>query len=108
MALGLRNIRRRLKQAADLVADAAARIASIWQGANPVQRDLIDDKHGQIGAVCPRRSGKTFSVTSKVLHFAEGKPGARILIISLTLKSTVENYWNAAPGGLWAQNEKYG
>lgn len=104
---GLGNIRRRVFQAVEEAAKAADRVAAIYEGANPVQRCLIDDQARMIGAVCPRRSGKTFAVTSKVLHFAEKFPGARILIISLTLKSTVENYWASSPGGLWAQNQKY-
>lgn len=79
----------------------------IYDGANPVQRALIDDESRYIGAVCPRRSGKTFAVTSKVLHLLEKFPGKRALIISLTLKSTVENYWSGSPGGLWAQKAKY-
>jgi len=107
MALGLGRIARRFAEVEEREAIREARIQAIYDGANPVQRSLIDDPHRYIGAVCPRRSGKTFSVTSKVLHFAECNPGARILIISLTLKSTVENYWDSSPGGLFMQNERY-
>lgn len=105
--LGLNRIARRAAEAADRAAEQNARVQAIYEGANPVQRDLIDDDSRYIGAVCPRRSGKTFAVTSKVLHHAEKFGGSRILIISLTLKSTVENYWSGSPGGLWAQNAKY-
>ena len=79
----------------------------IRNGANPKQRDLIDDDARFIGVLCPRRSGKTFGVLSKVLHLLEKFPGKRALIVSLTLKSTVENYWSGAPGGLFYQNAKY-
>lgn len=107
MAVGIGKIARRFAAAEERAAEQEARAQAIYDGANPVQRDLIDDDARYIGAVCPRRSGKTFAVTSKVLHFAEKNANTRILIISLTLKSTVENYWSGSPGGLWAQNAKY-
>src|SRR5690348_16534652 len=99
---GLREIARRqnsTKEAKDRKVDKAK---LILDGANPKQRNLILDESPYIGTVCPRRSGKTFGVVSKALHLGESKPGSRILVISLTLKSTVENYWSGAPGGLWA------
>lgn len=108
MTIGLNRIARRLAQQEDDAARQVDNAQRIYDGANPVQQSLIDDDSRYIGAVCPRRSGKTFAVTSKVLHYAEKFPGSRILIISLTLKSTVENYWSGSPGGLWAQNAKYG
>lgn len=107
MAVGIGKIARRFAAAEERLAEQESRAQAIYDGANPVQRDLIDDDARYIGAVCPRRSGKTFAVTSKVLHFAEKNANTRILIISLTLKSTVENYWSGSPGGLWAQNAKY-
>lgn len=42
------------------------------------------------------------------LWLGESRPGTRILVISLTLKSTRDNYWSSAPGGIFAQNERYG
>lgn len=107
MSFGLNKIARRLSQQAEEAARQQDNAARIYAGANPVQQSLIDDDARYVGGVCPRRSGKTFAVTSKVLHFAEKNPGSRILIISLTLKSTVENYWSGSPGGLWAQSAKY-
>lgn len=107
MTIGLNRIARRFAEADERAAFREARAQAIYDGANPVQRDLIDDTARYIGAVCPRRSGKTYAVTSKVLYFAEKFPNSRILIISLTLKSTVENYWSGSPGGLWAQNAKF-
>jgi hypothetical protein len=47
-------------------------------------------------------------MTSLALHFGESNPNSRILVISLTLKSTKENYWTSAPGGIFAQNHLYG
>jgi hypothetical protein len=107
MTLGLNRIARRLAQAEEDAARQMDNATRIYMGANPVQQQLIDDDARYVGAVCPRRSGKTFAVTSKVMHYAEKNPGSRILIVSLTLKSTVENYWSGSPGGLWAQNTKY-
>lgn len=104
---GLNRIARRLAQVEEEAVRQQSNADRIYAGGNPVQQALIDDESRYIGAVCPRRSGKTFAVTSKVLHFAEKNPGTRILIISLTLKFTVENYWSGSPGGLWAQNAKY-
>lgn len=105
--LGLRNIARRQASRAAARERQVDKAAVILAGASPKQRDLILDRSIYIGAVCPRRSGKTFGVVSKALYLGEERPGSRILIISLTLKSTVENYWSGAPGGLWAQNARY-
>lgn len=57
---------------------------------------------------CPRRSGKSYSATSLALWYGEKFPNSRILIISLTLKSTRENYWSGAPGGIFKQNHDFG
>jgi hypothetical protein len=107
MAVGLRNIARRQQVQRDAAQRQVDKAALILAGANEVQRNLILDTHPYIGLRCPRRSGKTYAVTSKALYLGEAKPGSRILIISLTLKSTVENYWSGAPGGLWSQNARY-
>lgn len=79
----------------------------ILEGANPVQRALILDQAKKIGVRCPRRAGKSFGLCSKVLHYGELHPGSRLLIVSLTLKSTRENYFSGAPGGVFAQNALY-
>lgn len=105
--LGINKIAQASKRRREGVARQAEKAQLIYEGANPVQRSLINDTSRFIGVLCPRRSGKTFANVSKALHLAEAKAGARILIISLTLKSTVENYWSGAPGGLFAQNHAY-
>jgi len=46
-------------------------------------------------------------MTSFALWWGETHPGSRILIISLTLKSTKENFWSGAPGGIIKQNHVY-
>lgn len=107
MAIGLRNIARRQRASKAAKQREVDKAALILSGANEVQRNLILDQRTYLAARCPRRSGKTFGVTSKALYLGESKPGSRVLIISLTLKSTIENYWSGAPGGLWAQNARY-
>lgn len=84
-----------------------ARAQAILDGCNEVQRRFIEDTSKYKSLRCPRRSGKSFSITSHALYIGEKYPGSRILIISLTLKSTKENYWTGAPGGLFAQNHMY-
>lgn len=107
MAVGLRNIARRQQAREDAKQRKVDKAALILAGANLVQQNLILDQSTYLGARCPRRSGKTYGVTSKALYLGESRPGSRILIISLTLKSTIENYWSGAPGGLFSQNERY-
>lgn len=86
----------------------SARAESILDGCNPVQRRFISDTSKYKSLRCPRRSGKSYAMTSQALYIGEKYPNSRILVISLTLKSTKENYWTGAPGGLFAQNHKYG
>ncbi len=84
------------------------RAKAIIEKANPVQRLFLSDESIFQSILCPRRSGKSFSITSKALYIGESKPGSRILIISLNLKSTKENFWSAAPGGIFDQNKWHG
>ena len=103
----LRKIARRQAESAAARARVVDKAALILARANPVQRALITDERRYVAGRCPRRAGKTHAVTSKILHLGESRPGSRVLVISLTLKSTVENYWSGAPGGLWAQNAAF-
>lgn len=87
------------------------RADAIYQGCTKPQRGLIDsaDSGAQYLSVrCPRRSGKSFGMTSLALWWGETHPSSRILIISLTLKSTKENFWSGAPGGIFKQSITYG
>lgn len=87
------------------------RADAIYYGCHEKQRSLIDsarDGYKYLSLRCPRRSGKSFGATSLALWWGEMFPLSRILIISLTLKSTRENYWTGAPGGIFSQNNKYG
>lgn len=86
------------------------RANAIYEGLHVPQRPILDSvKAGYkyLGVRCPRRSGKSFALSSLALWYGEKFPNSRILIISLTLKSTVDNFWAAAPGGLFAQNDRY-
>lgn len=82
------------------------RASLIYERCNPVQRSVLDDKSIFKSILCPRRAGKSYSITSNALFVGESKPDMRILIISLTLKSTKENFWGKAPGGIHDQNAK--
>jgi Terminase large subunit, T4likevirus-type, N-terminal len=84
-----------------------SRAKDILDGANPVQRRAIADRSKFKGVLCPRRSGKSFYITSDALYTGEQYAGSRILIISLTLKHAKENFWTNAPGGVFKQNELY-
>lgn len=87
-----------------------ARSEAIYNGLHALQRGPLDSVrmgYKYLGIRCPRRAGKSFSLASLALWYGERHPNSRILIISLTLKSTIDNYWAASPGGLFAQNELY-
>jgi hypothetical protein len=89
----------------------AERADAIYEGCHRKQRRIIDAvkaKRKYVSVRCPRRAGKSFGLAALALWAGEKFPGSRVLIISLTLKSTIDNYWAAAPGGLFFQNEKYG
>lgn len=86
------------------------RADAVFNGLHSKQRGLPESimaGYKYLGLRCPRRAGKSFDLAATALWFGEKYPASRILIISLTLKSTVDNYWAAAPGGLFAQNELY-
>lgn len=88
----------------------ARRAQALYDGCTPKQKTVIDSVEAgyhYIGVRCPRRSGKSHGMTSLALWWGEKYPGSRILIISLTLKSTKENFWSGAPGGIIKQNNDY-
>jgi hypothetical protein len=88
-----------------------ARATAIYEGCTKAQKSLLDSAEAgwkYLSLRCPRRAGKSYAITSLALWWAETHPGARILIISLTLKSTKENFWSGAPGGLFKQDKVHG
>jgi len=106
----LRKLSHRFEAAQESKATWAARADAIYAGCHEKQRTLIDSLRAgykYLSVRCPRRAGKSFGMTSLALWLGESLPGCRILIISLTLKSTKENYWEAAPGGIHKHNIEY-
>jgi len=101
----VKKIAKKQKAISSETAKWSERAKAILAKANPVQRMFLSDKSIFQSILCPRRAGKSFSITSKALFIGESKPGSRILIISLNLKSTKENFWSAAPGGIFDQNK---
>lgn len=90
---------------------SASRCAEMEAGLNPRQRPVLDairQGYKYISIRCPRRAGKSHSMTSVALHFGEDNPNSRILVVSLTLKTTRENYWSGAPGGIFYHNHRFG
>lgn len=103
----VQKIAKRRSEKTSIYEESQLRAQKILEGCNPVQRKFIEDKSKRKSARCPRRSGKTFAASSLALHTGEAKAGARVLIVSLTLKSTKENYWTRGPGGIFAQDALY-
>jgi hypothetical protein len=104
-----------IQQKADSVGSDKAkwdtRAEALFAGCNPKQQKPLESiglGFKYIAIRCPRRSGKSFGATAVALWYGEKFPGSRILIISLTLKSTRENYWAGAPGGIFKQSHDYG
>jgi hypothetical protein len=56
---------------------------------------------------CPRRAGKSFAMAALAVFIGESRPNSRILIISLTLKSTKENYWSGSPSGIFTMDRLF-
>ena len=87
-----------------------ARCREIESALNTKQRSPLDAIRAgfhYISIRCPRRAGKSHCMTSLALWYGEMFPGSRILIISLTLKTTKENYWSGAPGGIYYHNHRF-
>lgn len=106
----IRNLNNRFESAESNKELWRNRANKIYLGCHNKQRSLIDSAaagYKYLSVRCPRRAGKSFGMTSLALWWGEMFPGSRILIISLTLKSTKENYWEQAPGGLHKLNHQY-
>lgn len=84
------------------------RCNAILAKCNEFQRDFILDPADYKSLRCPRRAGKSWAMCAHAIFTGEALPGSRILVISLTLKSTKENYWDGAPSGLFALNRLFG
>lgn len=84
-----------------------ARLQAIIAGQSEKARAFVLDESAYLSLRCPRRAGKSFAMASKAAYVGELKPGSRILVISLTLKSTKENYWAGAPSGMFRMNNLF-
>jgi hypothetical protein len=86
----------------------AERAQAILEGCTDQQAALILDPARRKSLRCPRRAGKTWTLASYATYLGEAFPGSRILIISLSLGSTKENYWRHATAGIETMNVRYG
>ena len=84
-----------------------ARADAIYHSCNKKQKGLLEDKNKVISLRCPRRSGKTHGLCSKALEYGERHAGSRILIISLNIGFTKQNYWSGAPAGLHEMSKRF-
>lgn len=60
----------------------------------PAQRRVIEDPHPFKAVLCPRRSGKSYVAgVGGGLCLALRNPGARVLIVGLTVQSVKRSFW---------------
>lgn len=85
----------------------AVRAENILSGCSPQQRAFIEDAAKNKSLRCPRRAGKTWAMASYATWLGEAFPGSRVLVISLTLGSTMENYWRQATAGISTMDNLY-
>lgn len=95
------------QQRATSVATWNKRAQSILDGCSAQQRAFIQDPAKNKSLRCPRRAGKTWAMAAYSTWLGEAFPGSRVLIVSLTLGSTAENYWKQATAGVWTMNNLY-
>jgi hypothetical protein len=58
------------------------------------QQWVIDDPYRFKSLITPRRAGKTFCAIGYGIHTCLTKPGAVVVIVTLTLRSAKRLYWN--------------
>ncbi len=81
---------------------------------NPKQQEFEASKYPYTAVLCPRRAGKSFSLTTTSLIQCEEVPGSRILVICAQKTYARQNYWasskdgGAAPGGFVDQITRHG
>jgi hypothetical protein len=74
-------------------ADDRAIADSIRASLNPVQLALLEDPARRKSALCPRRSGKSHAAMSYAFDTCLRKVGARVVVVTLTLKHAKNVYW---------------
>ncbi len=77
----------------DAQAKDAAVADSILASLLPHQLAVVKDPSGYKSALCPRRSGKSWTAMSYAFDQCLRKPGAQVVIVTLTLKSAKTIYW---------------
>lgn len=74
-------------------ADDRAIANSIRSSLNKVQLNLLEDPCRRKTALCPRRSGKSHVAMSYAFDTCLRKVGARVVVVTLTLKHAKNVYW---------------
>lgn len=77
----------------EVAADQRAIANSMYDGLHPVQRDLVDDPSRRKSALCPRRSGKSWTAMTYAHLVCLEKPKSVVVIVCLTLASAKNIYW---------------
>lgn len=95
------------KSQQEVASEQVGRIQRILAGCNPHQVQFLLDQSDYKALRCPRRAGKSFAMAALAVYVGESMPGARILVISLTLKSTKENYWSGGTSGIFTMDRKF-
>jgi hypothetical protein len=102
----LQQIAERAQAESDAKQRRLDRAQAILDAQNGPAREFMLDPLPYRAVRCPRRAGKSFALGSLAVRTGELIPGARILIISLTLKSTRDNYWTG-PGSLAVMSARF-
>lgn len=69
---------------------AAALLARLF----PAQRDFVTDPARRKAALCPRQSGKSYSVLTYALHTALTRSDARVLVLARVRRQAKGVYWS--------------
>lgn len=95
------------KSQQEVASEQVGRVSRILAGCNPKQRQFLLDPSDYKALRCPRRAGKSFAMAALAVYVGESMPNARILVISLTLKSTKENYWSGGTSGIFTMDRMF-
>lgn len=68
---------------------------ALYESLFRAQRLVEDDPHPYKACICPRRAGKSHLGACAACRKCLLKPGARVLIVGLTVNSTKRSFWRA-------------
>lgn len=71
---------------------------AIYESLFAQQRRVVDDPHPYKACLCPRRSGKSHVGAGSGVRKCLLTPGARVLIVGLTVNSVKRAFWRAIEG----------